>query len=345
MAKIITFGCRINAFEAEVLKEKLAERDDIVVINTCAVTGEAERQCKQAIRKLRKENPRAKIVVTGCAAQINPKKFAEMQEVDLVLGNKEKAQIEKYLTGEIVEKSVVGDIFSYDKCDDYLISGFEDRHKAFVQVQQGCNYRCSYCIVPFARGKSRSVAKEHVLAQIKELLAGGFSQICLTGVDICSYEPSLVDLAQYILDNTPEECVLSFGSLDPAKLGDEFAALTSEKRIMPYFHLSVQSGDNEILKKMRRRHTREDVIAACEKIRQKREDAIFGADFICGFPTETEENFADTCKLVEEAGIKNLHVFPYSERKGTPAALMPQVEVNIRRKRAKILREKGENND
>lgn len=344
MVKIVTFGCRINAFESEVLKEKLADRDDVIVVNTCAVTGEAERQCQQAIRKLRKENPLAKIVVTGCAVQINPKKFAQMDEIDLILGNKEKTQIEQYLSGNISEKSIVGDIFSYDGYDDYTITGFEGRQKAFVQIQQGCNHRCTYCIVPFARGNNRSVKKEHIINQINELLKQRFEEICLTGVDICSYEPSFSGLVKYILDNTSNNYILTFGSLDPAAIDDNFIGMTADKRIKNYFHFSIQSGDNMILKRMKRRHTREDVINVCNKIKNLRPDAVFGADFICGFPTETEENFANTCKLVDEAGIKNLHVFPYSERKGTPAALMPQIDMNIRRKRAKILREKGENN-
>ena len=345
MVKIVTFGCRINAFESEVLKEKLADRNDIIVVNTCAVTGEAERQCKQAIRKLRKENPSAKIVVTGCAVQINPQKFAEMDEIDLILGNKEKTLIEQYISGDLNEKSIVGDIFSYDGYDDYVITGFEGRQKAFVQIQQGCNHRCTYCIVPFARGNNRSVKKEHIVTQINELVKQGFEEICLTGVDICSYEPTFSGLVKYILENTSDNYILTFGSLDPAAIDDDFINMSANKRIKNYFHFSIQSGDNLILKRMKRRHTREDVINICNKIRNLRPDVVFGADFICGFPTETEENFTNTCKLVDDAGIKNLHVFPYSERKGTPAALMPQIDMNIRRKRAKILREKGENND
>ena len=345
MAKVLTFGCRINSFESEIFKEKLAARDDIIVVNTCAVTAEAERQCRQEIRKQKKENPNAKIVVTGCAAQINPQKFADMEEVDLILGNKEKIKIEEYLSEEIFEKSIVGDIFSYDKYDDYIITGFEGRQKAFVQIQQGCNHRCTYCIVPFARGNNRCVAKEHIVKQINELTAKGFKEICLTGVDICSYEPSLADLVRYIFENTSDGYVLTFGSLDPAKLDDDFIRLAADTRIKPYFHMSIQSGDNMILKRMKRRHSREDVIDVCNKIRQSRSDAIFGADFICGFPTETEENFQNTCRLVDEAGITKLHVFPYSQRPGTTAALMPQIDMNIRRERAKILREKGECDD
>lgn len=339
MVEVVTFGCRINSFESEVLKEKFKDSDNLIIVNTCAVTGEAERQCRQAVRKLRKEHPDAKIVVTGCAAQVNPQKFAEMPEVDLIVGNKEKAEIEKYLNSEINEKTIVGDIFSYDDYDKYLITGFEGRQRAFVQIQQGCNHRCTYCIVPFARGNNRSVPEEDIIRQIKTLLANGFKEICLTGVDACSYQPSFSGLVKHILGQIPELPSLQFGSLDPAAIDDEFIALVGQyKNIYPHFHLSVQSGDNLILKRMRRRHTREDVINLCSKIRALRPEATFGADFICGFPTETEEAFNNTCKLVDEAGIDKLHVFPYSERKGTPAALMPQVDMEERRRRAKILR-------
>ncbi len=345
MAKVVTFGCRINSFESEIFKEKLADYDNVIVVNTCAVTSEAERQCRQTVRKLKKENPLAKIIVTGCAAQLYPNKFSTMKEVDLILGNKEKTQIEKYISKNLSEKVIVGDIASYKECDEYMITGFEGRQKAFVQIQQGCNHRCTYCIIPFARGNNRCVDKAHIVEQINELTAKGFTEICLTGVDICSYEPSLSSLIEYILENTADTYKLALGSLDPAMIDDKFVELSSNLRIKPYFHFSVQSGDNLILKRMCRRHSREDVINICKKIKEKRADAIFGADFICGFPTETEENFKNTYKLIEEAGITNLHVFPYSERKGTPAALMPQVDMYTRRQRAKVLREKGMSNE
>lgn len=345
MVQIITLGCRINTFESEIFKEKLSNIENLIVINTCAVTGEAERQCRQTIRKLRKTNPDAKIIVTGCAAQIAPHKFAAMEEVDLVLGNKEKAEIEKYITGDIVEKTIVGDIFSYDNYDKYIITSFEGRHKAFVQIQQGCNHRCTYCIVPYARGNNRSVAKDDIIKQIRELLKNGYKEICLTGVDVCSYEPSFSSLIESILEEIPELPILAFGSLDPAALDDKFIKLTQDSRIYADFHLSVQSGDNMILKRMKRRHTREDVINICSKIRKARPDAKFGADFICGFPTEDEEAFANTVNLVKEAGLNRLHVFPYSERPGTPAALMPQIPVETRKHRASILRQCEEQHD
>jgi threonylcarbamoyladenosine tRNA methylthiotransferase MtaB len=337
MVKVVSFGCRINSYESEIFKEKLKDYDNLIVVNTCAVTSEAERQCCQTIRKLRKENSNAKIVVTGCAAQVSTQRFSDMPEVDLVLGNKEKTEIEKYLISK--DKTVVGDIFSFSGYDAYMITGFEGRERAFVEIQQGCNHRCTYCIIPYARGANRSVKEEKILEQIKVLLAQGFKEICLTGVDACSYEPSFSDLVEKILKTFPELPSLQFGSLDPAAIDEKFINLVKQyKNIHPHFHFSIQSGDNLILKRMGRRHSRETVINLCSKIREIRPEATFGSDFICGFPTETDENFNNTLKLVEEAGIDKLHVFPYSVRPGTPAAKMPQVPVNIRRKRAEQLR-------
>ncbi len=343
MVEIVTLGCRINSYESEVLKEKLAGLENVIVVNTCAVTGEAERQCRQTIRKLRRNNPGAKIIVTGCAAQIAPAKFAAMEEVDLVLGNKEKVEIEKYLAAPLTEKTIVGDIFDYESYDRYLITGFEGRQRAFVQIQQGCNHRCTYCIVPYARGNNRSVPEADIIRQIRELLAQGFAEICLTGVDACSYQPSFSELVAHILEQIPELPSLQFGSLDPAAVDDRFIELVKQyPNIHPHFHFSIQSGDNMVLKRMKRRHSREDVIRLCGTIRRIRPEVTFGADFICGFPTETDEQFQNTIKLVREVGITKLHVFPYSERRGTPAALMPQVPVEVRRERARLLRQEGE---
>ena len=337
MVKVVSFGCRINSYEAEIFKEKLKSYDNLIVINTCAVTKEAERQCCQTIRKLKKENPTSKIVVTGCAAQVSTTRFSQMPEVDLVLGNMEKTDIEKYLISK--EKTVVGDIFSFSGYDAYMITGFEGRERAFVEIQQGCDHRCTYCIIPYARGKNRSVKKEKIIEQIHLLLTEGFKEICLTGIDACSYKPSFSDLVEEILQTFPELPSLQFGSLDPASIDDKFIDLVKKyPNICPHFHFSIQSGDNLILKRMGRRHQREDVIALTKKIQNVRKEATFGADFICGFPTETDEHFNNTLKLVEEANITKLHVFPYSERPGTPAAKMPQVPVNIRRQRAEILR-------
>ncbi len=346
MVEVITLGCRINSYESEVLKEKLADTDNLIIVNSCAVTAEAERQCRQTIRKLRREHPSARLVVTGCAAQVAPEQFAAMEEVDLVLGNREKTEILNYLSAPLTEKTIVGDIFSYDGYDSYLITGFEGRHRAFVQIQQGCDHRCTYCIVPFARGSNRSIPEEKIIRQIRELLDRGFREICLTGVDACSYQPSFSRLVQHILEQIQDIPSLQFGSLDPAALDDDFISLVQTyPNIHPHFHFSTQSGDNLILKRMKRRHTREDVIRLCRDLRAARPEATFGSDFICGFPTETDEQFQNTVRLVHEAGIKKLHVFPYSERPGTPAALMPQVPVEIRRERARILREQGETAD
>lgn len=346
MIKVITFGCRINAYESEILKEKLKNYDNLIIVNTCAVTAEAERQCRQMVRKLKRENPQAKIVITGCSAQISADKFAKMPEVDLILGNKEKRDIEKFLDNHTANKTIVSNIFDYDSYDSYIITGFEGRQRAFVQIQQGCNHRCTYCIVPYARGNNRSVPVQDIINQIRTLLAEGFKEICLTGVDACSYQPSFSGLVKLILQQIPELPSLQFGSLDPAAIDDEFIELVKQyPNIAPHFHFSVQSGDNLILKRMKRRHSREDVINLCQKLRQVRPQSTFGADFICGFPTETDEQFQNTVKLVQEAGINKLHVFPYSERPGTPAALMPQVPVEIRKQRALILRQQGEITD
>ncbi|MBR2300282.1 MAG: tRNA (N(6)-L-threonylcarbamoyladenosine(37)-C(2))-methylthiotransferase MtaB [Alphaproteobacteria bacterium] len=339
MVQVITFGCRINAFESEAIQEKLRAYDHLIVVNTCAVTSEAERQCRQTIRKLKKENPTAKIVVTGCSAQVHPEVFEKMDEVDLVLGNREKAEIEKYVAQMAEHETHVDNIMQTSELDSYMITGFEGRQKAFVQIQQGCNHRCTYCIVPYARGKNRSKSVEDVVAQIVLLVQKGLKKICLTGVDLCSYEYGLSNVVKAIFENVPDLEELSFGSLDPAALKADFINLVKEyPKILPHFHFSVQSGDNFVLKRMGRRHTREDVIDLCKQIRSVREDATFGADFICGFPLESEEAFQNTCRLVEEAGIDKLHVFPYSEREGTPAAKMEQIDMNVRRKRAKILR-------
>lgn len=340
MVQVITFGCRMNAYESEAIKEKLHEFDDVIVVNTCAVTGEAERQCRQTIRKLRRENPNAKIVVTGCSAQVSSAELAKMPEIDLLLGNREKKHIEEFVNNLAAPKHNVSDIFADDDCDEYIITGFEGRQKAFVHIQQGCNHRCTYCIIPYARGKNRCVPADVIIRQIKELVGQGFAQICLTGVDICSYQPSFSDLVEKILREIPELPCLQFGSLDPAAVDDKFISLLEKSKNMDtHFHFSVQSGDNMVLKRMGRRHSRETVIELCKKIRNVCPKATFGADFICGFPTESEMAFQNTCKLVEEAGISKLHVFPYSERSGTPAAKMPQMPMEERRRRAAILRQ------
>ncbi len=335
MAQIITFGCRLNAFESQIIKEKLESMDDVIVINTCTVTSEATRQCKQKIRKLKKENPNKKIVVTGCAAQTSPEEFNQMPEVDLVLGNKEKQEIEKHIqaNGEITS-----DIFAEYGYDKHIITGFEGKQKAFVQIQNGCDNFCTFCIVPYARGKSQSFGQEHIIAQINKLIQQGFEEVCLTGVDICSYQPSLKDLIINILDQTKIN-KLALGSLDPATIDDDFIKTISNPRILPYFHLSIQSLDDMVLKRMGRRHSVAKVLEVCTKIKQAIPAAKLGADFICGFPTETDEQHNNTIKNVKIAKIEQLHVFPYSIRQGTPAAKMPQVDSKTKTTRAKELRD------
>ena len=345
MVQVITFGCRLNAFESEAIKEKLKSySDDLIVVNSCAVTSEAERQCRQMIRKLKKEQPNAKIVVTGCSAEVHADLYANMKEVAFVLGNKEKVNIEEYITSDA--KTNVEGIFKATDTDSYMITGFEGRERAFVQIEQGCNHRCTYCIVPYARGKVRSTPIERVVAQVKLLVQKGVKKICLTGVDLCSYQYGLANVVKAVLQDVPALEELSFGSLDPAAVDDDFIGLIgTNAKILPHFHFSVQSGDDGVLRQMGRRHKRQDVIDLCAKIRAVRKEATFGADFICGFPGESDEAFQNTCELVQEAGIDKLHVFPYSKREGTPAAKMAQVDMFIRRKRAKILRDlrKGAN--
>ena len=335
--EIITFGCRLNTYETEIIRKLVnnANLQNILVINTCAVTEEAVRQARQSIRKARRKNPQSTIVVTGCAAQINPKQFAEMDEVNLVIGNEEKLQSntwEQIEKGEKTGSNVrVNDIMSIQQTAGHLIDGFYGRSRGFVQIQQGCDHRCTFCIIPFGRGPSRM-------------------EIVLTGVDLTDFgktlpgKPSLGNLVARLLKNIPSLPRLRLSSLDPIEIDNElFRLIASQKRLLPYFHLSLQSGDNMILKRMKRRHSREDSINICKQIRRERPDATFGADIIAGFPTETEEMFNNTITLIEECDLTHLHVFPYSEREGTPAARMPKVPVEIRRQRASILREVGKN--
>ncbi|MBQ4472385.1 MAG: tRNA (N(6)-L-threonylcarbamoyladenosine(37)-C(2))-methylthiotransferase MtaB [Alphaproteobacteria bacterium] len=337
--KIVTFGCRMNTFESTVIGRLGAHLpDSVVVVNTCAVTGEAERQCRQMIRKLKRENPNNTLIVTGCAAQLNPEKYAAMPEVDRVLGNHEKLKKE-LLCGD--EKVVVGDI--EQDFDLPLITDFEGRDRAFLQIQQGCDHKCTFCVVRFARGHNKGLPPDQVVAQARAFAAVGFHEIVLTGADVASYPDGLVAITRRILDEVPEIKRLRYGSLDPAALGDDFVALVKDyPAVMPHFHLSIQAGDNLILKRMGRRHTREEVIQLAQKLRAVRPDVVLGADFITGFPTETDAQFENTKKLVTEAKLTHLHVFPYSERPGTPAAKMEQVPVAERRARAVQLRALGD---
>ncbi len=343
--KVVTLGCRINTYESEVIKQMPSDIDAIVV-NTCAVTGEAERQCRQTIRKLRRENPDAFIIVTGCAAQIAPEKYAAMPEVDRVLGNLEKLSAVNFKKAAPAYNVGPLSTLSEEPFSSALIGGFEGRNRAFLQIQQGCDNACTFCIVTKARGKNRSCPPSRVLAEAEKLITAGFTEFTLTGVNIADYgkdKPeygNLTSLAALLLRSFPAIARLRFSSLDIAALDDDFVALmASEKRLMPHLHFSLQSGDDLILKRMGRRHSRADTLALCRKLKAVRPDIIFGADFIAGFPTETETMFANTLTLVEEVPILLTHVFPFSEREGTPAAKMPPVRPEIRKERAKRLRD------
>ncbi len=338
--KVITFGCRLNLFETAVMKQLAEDKlDDVVLIHTCAVTGEAERQCRQAIRQAARENPGKKIVVTGCAAQLHPDVFAAMPEVDRVLGNHEKLT-RAALFGE--EEFLVGDL-SDTPTDLPIISDFEGRNRAFLQIQQGCDHACTFCIVRLARGKNSGLPPEKVIEQARVFVEKGFSEIVLTGVDVASYPYGLWSLTKRLLTEVDGLKRLRFGSLDPAGVGDEFLELMAAyPALMPSVHLSVQAGDNLILKRMARRHTFEDVVSFAEKLRQVNPTATLGADLIAGFPTETEAQFTRTLDLMEAAQVTHAHVFPYSARPGTPAAKMPMVPKAVRVDRAARARTLGQ---
>ena len=347
--RVITFGCRLNIYESEVMKEHAikAGLNDAIIVNTCAVTSEAERQARQAIRRARRENPDAKIIVTGCAAQVNPKTFSDMPEVNQVIGNDLKLKAETWAQ-PATERVVVNDIMSVKETARHMISGFESHARAFVQVQNGCDHRCTFCIIPFGRGNSRSVPMGEIVDQVRKLVAGGYHEVVLTGVDITSYgpdlpgQPRLGQMIRRLLALVPELKRLRLSSLDPVEIDDDLWQLIGdEPRFMPHLHLSMQAGDDMILKRMKRRHLRHHLMEVCDKARKLRPDIVFGADIIAGFPTETDEMFDNTLKAVTECDLTFLHVFPYSPRPGTPAARMPQVQGDIRKARAKILREAG----
>lgn len=349
MEKVITFGCRLNIFESEVIKSSLEKADakNVIVFNTCAVTKEAEKQALKAIKKTRKENPDARIVVTGCSAQVNPEKYSILDAVDLVLGNTEKFNSENY-KDDIKERILVSDIMAVKETANHLITSFGEKTRAFIQIQNGCNHRCTFCQIPYGRGNSRSVPIGEIVSQSNTLIEKGYKEIVLTGVDITDYgldlpgKPTLGDMMQRMLNLLPNLERLRLSSIDVAEIDNTLLKLIlHEKRIMPHFHISLQSGDNMILKRMKRRHTRNQVIDFCNLVRQYREDAAFGADIIAGFPTETDEMFINSLNLVKEAKLQFLHVFPYSEREGTPAAKMPQVDVKLRKERTKVLIKQG----
>jgi len=351
--EVVTFGCRLNAYESEAIKARAGEAQlrDALIVNTCAVTAEAVRQSRQAIRKLKRENPARRIIVTGCAAQIEPGAFAAMPEVDAVFGNQEKLTAGAYADFGIGagEKVRVNDIMSVRETAPQMVDHFDGKTRAFLQVQNGCDHRCTFCIIPFGRGNSRSVALGAVVAEARRLVEKGFPEIVLTGVDLTSYgadlpgAPSLGALVEKILKHVPELKRLRLSSLDAIEADPLLMRkIAEEERLMPHFHLSAQSGDDMILKRMKRRHARADIIAFCDTVRRLRPEAAFAADLIAGFPTESEAMFENSLKLVDDAGLSRLHVFPYSPRTGTPAAKMPQVSRAIVKDRAARLRQKGE---
>ena len=348
---IVTFGCRLNSYESEVIRARAAEDglSNAIVFNTCAVTNEAVRQARQAIRKARRENPDAKLIVTGCAAQIDPAAFAAMAEVDLVLGNAEKSQAGAYAERVPEGKIRVNDIMSVRETAGHLIDGLKDRARAYVEVQNGCDHRCTFCIIPYGRGNSRSAAAGEVVEQVRKLAAQGYQEVVLTGVDVTSWgadlpgQPTLGQLVARILKLVPELPRLRLSSIDAAEIDpDLMRCLAEDARLMPYLHLSLQAGDDMILKRMKRRHSRTDALKLVADVRAVRPDVAFGADLIAGFPTETEAMFENTLRLVEEAELSFLHVFPFSPRPGTPAARMPQLPRNVIKERAARLRAAGE---
>jgi threonylcarbamoyladenosine tRNA methylthiotransferase MtaB len=345
---IVTFGCRLNVYESEIIRAQAAAAGlrDAIIVNTCAVTAEAERQARQTIRRLRRERPDARIIVTGCAAQIDPQRFAAMPEIDQVIGNVEKLSAASY--GATPARIAVADIMAVRETAGHLVEGFDGHSRAFLQVQQGCDHRCTFCVIPFGRGNSRSLPLGAVVAQARAIVAKGYREIVLSGVDITAFgadlpgSPTLGQLVRRLLALVPDLPRLRLSSLDPVEIDEELWRLIgAEARLMPHLHLSLQSGDDLVLKRMKRRHSRDDALAACRRARTLRPDIALGADLIAGFPTESEAMFANTLALVEEAGLTHLHVFPYSARQGTPAARMPQLPGPVIRARAAALREAG----
>lgn len=350
---VLTFGCRLNSWESEVIRRLAREGglEDVVILNSCGVTNEALRQVRQAIRKTRREKPGAEIVVTGCAAQMDPRSFAELPEVDRVIGNAEKLQAGTWRreTLDAAPRVLVQDISSVTETAVHLVDSFEGRTRAFVKVQDGCDHACTFCIIPQGRGRSRSVSIDEVVAQVRTLSEAGCAEVVLTGVDTTSWgdelpgRPRLGVLAGAILRAVPELPRLRLSSVDAIELDEELLRLfAEEERLMPHLHLSLQAGDDLILKRMKRRHLRADAVALCERVRELRPDTLFGADLIAGFPTESEESFENSLALVDDCGLTFLHVFPFSPREGTPAARMPQLPRALVKERAARLRAKGE---
>ncbi|WP_375632109.1 tRNA (N(6)-L-threonylcarbamoyladenosine(37)-C(2))-methylthiotransferase MtaB [Bartonella sp. AA74HLJMH] len=358
--EIVTFGCRLNSYESEIIRKESTSsgldqlKDGAIIFNTCAVTAEAVRQAKQAIRKARRENPHARIIVTGCAAQTEAQNFASMTEVDLVLGNEDKLHAHSYrqlpdFGINHSEKVHINDIMEVQKIAPHMVGAIQERTRAFVQVQNGCDHRCTFCIIPYGRGPSRSVPMGAVIEQIKKLIGGGIQEVVLTGVDLTSYghdlpgKATLGKLTSAILHHVPDLARLRFSSIDSIEADEELINLLAyETRIMPHLHLSLQAGDNMILKRMKRRHLREHAIQFCQELRAKRSTMVYGADLIAGFPTETEEMFQNSLALIKDCNLTHLHVFPFSPREGTPAARMPQINRKIVKLRAEKLRKAGD---
>ena len=349
---IVTFGCRLNVYESEIMRARATEAglSDAIIVNTCAVTAEAERQARQTIRRLRRERPGARIIVTGCAVQIDPARYAAMPEIDQVIGNVEKLRTESYVTSDRAStpRVAVADIMSVRETAAHLVEGFDGHSRAFIQVQQGCDHRCTFCVIPFGRGNSRSLPLGAIVEQARQIVAAGYREIVLSGVDITAFggdlpgRPTLGQLVRRLLALVPELPRLRLSSLDPVEIDEELWRLIGEEeRLMPHLHLSLQAGDDLVLKRMKRRHNRADALAACRRARERRPGIALGADLIAGFPTESAAMFANTLALVEECGLTHLHVFPYSARPGTAAARMPQLPGPVIRARAASLRVAG----
>ncbi len=351
-SNIISLGCRLNIYESEIIKSitNKLNINNYTIINSCAVTNEAEKKVRYEIRRAKRLNPSKKIVVTGCAAQINPEKYSQMSEVDLVLGNNEKMEEKVWKNIKFNNQIQVNDIFNVSSTQNHIIEKFEDKARAYIEIQQGCNHRCTFCIIPFGRGNNRSVPEEIIVHRIKNLVKNNYKEVVLTGVDITDYGkdltsmPNLFQLSSRVLNCIPDLEQLRLSTIDCAEINEDFWPLLNNKRFMPHLHLSLQAGNNLILKRMKRRHTKQQVIDFCKKVKNYRDDIVFGADIIAGFPTETDEMFEDSIELIKICNLTHLHVFPFSARSSTPAAKMPQVPKDVIKKRAKTLRNLGANN-
>ena len=349
---IINLGCRLNICEGEVIKSLASknELDNFTIINSCAVTQKAEKKVNYEIRKAKKKFPNKKIVLTGCAAQISPQKYSAMEEIDYVIGNNEKLNSKTWSSIKKSKSVQVRDIFKNNDISHHLIEGFEGKTRAFIEIQQGCDHRCTFCIIPFGRGNNRSIPVDVIINRIKLLVQNGYKEVVLTGVDITDYgkdlpgNPNLFQLVNKIISLVPKLKQLRFSSIDCAEISPDFWPLLENHRVMPHFHLSLQAGNDLILKRMKRRHTRKQAIDFCHKVKKIRSDVVFGADIIAGFPTETDAMFEDSIKLIDECNLTHLHVFPFSPRQSTPAASMPQISKEVIKNRAKILRDCGNKN-